>query len=79
MKIIIGEGFPYGKGEDGECEGNDNLIHAEQQGDDLFVSQELLDTVKEYIYRLDGISAIHHDHTAVYSSSDPERKKEVIK
>jgi len=73
-KIVVSAGFPYEKGE--------NYIHAEQQGDDIFVSKELVNYFKDYLIKKDIANferfvLLHRDHTAVYSSSDPEDKGEI--
>ena len=81
MKIIEGAGFPYRiktklPGKKGEV--LISYIHAEAQGNNVFVSKELLKAVKEQVKREQDIADFerfqlrHSDHTAVYSSSDPE-------
>lgn len=98
MKIIEGAGFPYRiktklPSEKGEV--IISFIHAEAQGNNIFVSKELLKSIKEKLERekdiaeFEGFRNLHRDHIAVYSSSDPdhvppcngrtEHKKEVIK
>jgi hypothetical protein len=98
LKIIEGAGFPYRiktklPGDKGEF--IISYIHAEAQGNNIFVSKELLKSIKEKLERekditeFEGFTNLHRDHTAVYSSSDPdhvppcngrtEHKKEVIK
>lgn len=72
MKIIVSAGFPHEKG--------GNYIHAEQQGDDIFVSKQLVNWFKDYLVKKDiadfeRFVVLHRDHHAVYSSSDPESEK----
>lgn len=68
MKIIISCGFPYDNN-------RGNYVHSEEQDGVLFVSKELLDEVKKYLIDSDGFITVHRDHSAVYSSSDPEDER----
>jgi hypothetical protein len=86
MRIIVSAGFPYPLHVDGG-----NYIHAEEQGDDIFVSEELVKEFQEYfiqkevedierrinIERFERFVLLHRDHTAVYSSSNPKDERQV--
>lgn len=72
MKLVVSRGFPF--------ENEEGYIHAQEQDGVLFVSKELLQTVKEYLLEKDIVNSerfavLHHNHTADYSSNDSEGKK----
>jgi len=85
MKIIVSTGYPYRIKTKlpGEKTGQVliSYIHAEAQANNIFVSKDVYKAIKEQVKHEQDIAnferfvLLHRDHSAVYSSSDPEPEK----